>query len=292
MGENLALNFERNGFAVSGFDLDPRKRESFTLRTRGKRAQCGRVAGRAGCRPAGAAPHPADGSRRRPRRHRAGRPSAAAGRRRRGDRRRQHPLHRHRSAACSSSKAPASSSSARASAAARRARCSGRRSCPAAPRRPGPSSSRCSSRIAARADDGQPCCEWMGPGGAGHFVKMVHNGIEYADMQMICEAFWLMQELLGMSPADMSRVFAEWNDGELGSYLIEHHRRDPCAHRRGNRAAAGRPDPRHRRTEGHRQMGQPIGAGHGCQCAHHRRRGFRTHLERRQAGARCGRRAS
>src|SRR6185369_14194031 len=70
------------------------------------------------------------------------------------------------------------------------------------------------------ADDGQPCCEWMGPGGAGHFVKMVHNGIEYADMQMICEAFWLMQQLLGMSPADMSRVFAEWNRGELGSYLI------------------------------------------------------------------------
>ena len=74
--------------------------------------------------------------------------------------------------------------------------------------------------IAASADDGQPCCEWIGPGGAGHFVKMVHNGIEYADMQIICEAFWLMQELLGMSAGDMSRVFAEWNRGELGSYLI------------------------------------------------------------------------
>jgi 6-phosphogluconate dehydrogenase len=74
--------------------------------------------------------------------------------------------------------------------------------------------------IAATADDGQPCCEWIGAGGAGHFVKMVHNGIEYADMQMICEAFWLMQELLGMSPAEMSGVFAQWNGGELGSYLI------------------------------------------------------------------------
>src|SRR6185295_18282183 len=71
-----------------------------------------------------------------------------------------------------------------------------------------------------QGQDGRPCCEWMGPGGAGHFVKMVHNGIEYADMQMICEAFWLMQELLGIGPADMSRVFAEWNRGELGSYLI------------------------------------------------------------------------
>jgi len=74
--------------------------------------------------------------------------------------------------------------------------------------------------IAAKADDGQPCCDWMGPGGAGHFVKMVHNGIEYADMQMICEAWWLMKHLLGMAPAQCSAVFREWNEGELGSYLI------------------------------------------------------------------------
>lgn len=74
--------------------------------------------------------------------------------------------------------------------------------------------------IAAKADDGQPCCDWMGPGGAGHFVKMVHNGIEYADMQMICEAWWLMKHLLGMTPAQCSAVFREWNKGELESYLI------------------------------------------------------------------------
>ncbi len=74
--------------------------------------------------------------------------------------------------------------------------------------------------IAARAEDGQPCCDWMGSGGAGHFVKMVHNGIEYADMQMICEAWWLMKQLLGLSPAQCSAVFREWNQGELGSYLI------------------------------------------------------------------------
>ena len=74
--------------------------------------------------------------------------------------------------------------------------------------------------IAARADDSEPCCEWMGPGGAGHFVKMVHNGIEYADMQMIGEAYWLMQEMMGLSPAQISAVFREWNAGELGSYLI------------------------------------------------------------------------
>ncbi|MEJ6020958.1 NADP-dependent phosphogluconate dehydrogenase [Ramlibacter sp. PS4R-6] len=74
--------------------------------------------------------------------------------------------------------------------------------------------------IAARAEDGQPCCEWMGPGAAGHYVKMVHNGIEYADMQVLCEAYFLMQELLGMSPREMSEVFAQWNRGELASYLV------------------------------------------------------------------------
>jgi 6-phosphogluconate dehydrogenase len=74
--------------------------------------------------------------------------------------------------------------------------------------------------ISAKADDGQPCCDWMGCGGAGHFVKMVHNGIEYADMQMICEAYWLMHHLLGLSPQQMSEVFRDWNQGELSSYLI------------------------------------------------------------------------
>lgn len=74
--------------------------------------------------------------------------------------------------------------------------------------------------IAAKANDGQPCCEWMGPGGAGHFVKMVHNGIEYADMQMICEAYALMKNL-GMTAAQKSAVFREWGQGALGSYLID-----------------------------------------------------------------------
>jgi 6-phosphogluconate dehydrogenase len=76
-------------------------------------------------------------------------------------------------------------------------------------------------KIAAKAPDGQPCCEWIGPGGAGHFVKMVHNGIEYGDMQMICEAYYLMDRVLGLSPAEMRSIFADWNAGELDSYLIE-----------------------------------------------------------------------
>ena len=75
--------------------------------------------------------------------------------------------------------------------------------------------------IAAKVDDGSPCCEWVGEGGAGHYVKMVHNGIEYGDMQLIGEAYQLMRDYLGMSAGEMSDIFAEWNKGELDSYLIE-----------------------------------------------------------------------
>ncbi len=75
--------------------------------------------------------------------------------------------------------------------------------------------------IAAKTSDGQPCCDWVGENGAGHFVKMVHNGIEYGDMQMICETYHMMRAGLGLSNADMQRAFSAWNDGELNSYLIE-----------------------------------------------------------------------
>ncbi len=75
--------------------------------------------------------------------------------------------------------------------------------------------------IAAKVADGTPCCEWVGNGGAGHFVKMVHNGIEYGDMQMICEAYFIMEQILGLSTDKMHDIFAEWNHGELNSYLIE-----------------------------------------------------------------------
>jgi 6-phosphogluconate dehydrogenase len=75
--------------------------------------------------------------------------------------------------------------------------------------------------ICAKTDDGEPCCEWVGENGAGHFVKMVHNGIEYGDMQMICETYQMMKEGLGMTNSQMQDCFAEWNKGELNSYLIE-----------------------------------------------------------------------
>lgn len=75
--------------------------------------------------------------------------------------------------------------------------------------------------IAAKVDDGTPCCDWVGENGAGHFVKMVHNGIEYGDMQLICEAYQIMRDLLHMSADEMHLVFRDWNEGELDSYLIE-----------------------------------------------------------------------
>ena len=75
--------------------------------------------------------------------------------------------------------------------------------------------------ICAKVEDGAPCCDWVGENGAGHFVKMVHNGIEYGDMQLICEAYQLLKDVLGLRAGEMSEIFADWNRGELDSYLIE-----------------------------------------------------------------------
>ena len=75
--------------------------------------------------------------------------------------------------------------------------------------------------ICAHVDNGDPCCDWVGENGAGHFVKMVHNGIEYGDMQLICEAYQLMRDLLGLSCDEMHEIFKAWNETELDSYLIE-----------------------------------------------------------------------
>ncbi|HPQ46740.1 MAG TPA: decarboxylating NADP(+)-dependent phosphogluconate dehydrogenase [Clostridia bacterium] len=75
--------------------------------------------------------------------------------------------------------------------------------------------------VSAKVEDGSPCCEWVGENGAGHYVKMVHNGIEYGDMQLICETYQMMKDLLGMDADGMHDVFAAWNKGELDSYLIE-----------------------------------------------------------------------
>src|SRR5437870_4000672 len=75
-------------------------------------------------------------------------------------------------------------------------------------------------KIAAQVD-GEPCCRYMGPDGAGHYVKMVHNGIEYGDMQLICEAYAILKDVLGLQSKQLVDIFADWNSGELDSYLIE-----------------------------------------------------------------------
>jgi len=75
--------------------------------------------------------------------------------------------------------------------------------------------------ICAKTPEGEPCCDWVGENGAGHFVKMTHNGIEYGDMQMICETYQMMSQGLGMTNREMHEVLSEWNKGELDSYLIE-----------------------------------------------------------------------
>ena len=75
--------------------------------------------------------------------------------------------------------------------------------------------------ISAKVEDGTPCCDWVGENGAGHYVKMVHNGIEYGDMQLICEAYDLLKRGLGLSADELHEIFAEWNKGELDSYLID-----------------------------------------------------------------------
>ena len=75
--------------------------------------------------------------------------------------------------------------------------------------------------ICAHVEGGSPCCDWVGEGGAGHFVKMVHNGIEYGDIQLICECYQIMKDILGMTNEEMHETFAEWNKGDLDSYLVE-----------------------------------------------------------------------
>jgi len=101
----------------------------------------------------------------------------------------------------------------------------------------------------AKVEDGTPCCDWVGENGAGHFVKMVHNGIEYGDMQLICEAYDLLQRGLNLSADDLSRVFADWNQSELDSYLIEFPATF-CQERRRWRANC-RQDSRCRRSKRH-----------------------------------------
>jgi len=219
MGENLALNFERNGFSVCGFDLDAAKRAQFAQRTQGLQAHAAGslaelVASLTSPRrillmvPAGKAVDAVLTDLR---------PLLAAGDVLIDGGNTLYADTARRIAALEGSGIlyVGSGVSGGEEGALR-----GPALMPGGSPQAWPLVAPMLQAIAAKADDGEPCCDWMGPGGAGHFVKMVHNGIEYADMQMICEAWWLMKHLLGMTPAQCSAVFREWNEGELGSYLI------------------------------------------------------------------------
>jgi 6-phosphogluconate dehydrogenase len=219
MGENLALNLARNGYAVAGFDLDEHKRDSFTAHTQGQRAGAARslrelLAGLKTPRrvllmvPAGAAVDAVLGELK---------PLMAA-----GDividggntlftdtQRRMLALQDTGILLVGLGVSGGEEGALR-----------GPSLMPGGDAQAWPLLQPMLQAIAARAEDGAPCCDWIGAGGAGHFVKMVHNGIEYADMQIICEAYWLMQEVLGMDAAAMTEVFGRWNEGELSSYLV------------------------------------------------------------------------
>jgi 6-phosphogluconate dehydrogenase len=219
MGENLALNFERQGFAVGGFDTAQAKRESFSQRTQGLRAQ--------------AAPSLAAlvSQLKRPRRLLLMVPAGAAvdavlealldllepgdvvmdgGNSHYLDTARR--LHTLQAAGLHYIGTGVSGGEQGA--------LLGPALMPGGDERAWPLVQDLLQAIAARSPQGLPCCQWIGPQGSGHFVKMVHNGIEYADMQAICEAYWLMHQGLGMTAQAIGEEFVRWNEGELASYLL------------------------------------------------------------------------
>ena len=123
--------------------------------------------------------------------------------------------------------------------------------------------------------DGAPCCTHIGTDGAGHFVKMVHNGIEYADMQLIAEAYDLLRRGAGLTPAEIGEIFGEWNKGDLDSFLIEITAAGAGPGRRRDRQAVRRRRAGRGRDEGHRHLDRADRAGPGHPGVRHRRGGVR-----------------
>ena len=143
--------------------------------------------------------------------------------------------------------------------------------------------------IAARVD-GTPCCTYVGPDGAGHYVKMVHNGIEYADMQLIAESYDLLRHGAGLEVPEIAQRFERWNESELESFLIEIAARVLAKTDDDNRAATRRRDPRRSRAKGHRPLDRPGRARARRPADRDHRGGVRTFAERPQTGARGRRR--
>ena len=186
----------------------------------------------------------------------------------------------------------ASTSSAPACPAARRARSTARASCPAATASAYDESVKPIFEAIAAQVDGTPCCTYVGPDGAGHYVKMVHNGIEYADMQLIAESYDLLRNGAGLEVPQIAEHFRRWNESELESFLIEITGPGAGQDRRGDRRAAGRRDPRRRRAEGHRPLDRPERARARRPADRHHRGRVRAHAERAEGRARGGRRAA
>ena len=225
MGSNLALNIAEKGYTHRGPQPHRQSKiDDFMVDGQGAGARRqGRPEGRPRrVHPGGQAPaldhHHGQGRQAGRRDDRAAAAAARAGRRH--PRMRQLALHRHASAASTTSRPRASAISASAFRAAKRARATAPRSWSAAPRSSGRTPSR-SSRRSRPSSTASRCCAYLGEGGAGHFVKTIHNGIEYGDMQMIAEVYGVMRDGLGMNPAAASEVFKDWNKGPLNSYLIE-----------------------------------------------------------------------
>ena len=221
MGENLILNMENHGNTVAVFNRTTSKVDSFVNgRGKGKKivgCRTRRGAGRRAEAPAQDHDHGQGGAagRRRDRRARA---AARAGRH--PHRRRQHPLPRHDPAhPCPEGRGILFIGTGVSGG--EEGALKGPSIMPGGNPEAWPHVKPIFQAIAAKVEDGTPCCDWVGPEGAGHYVKMVHNGIEYGDMQLICEAYQLMRTLLGMEPKAMHDVFARWNTGPLDSYLIE-----------------------------------------------------------------------
>ena len=221
MGRNLARNIARNGHTIAVHNRT-------TARTTALLDEFGdegdfvgnRVAGGLRCRHRAPARDHRDGQGRRGHRRRDRRARAPARRGRHRRRRRKRPLRGHPAAPGEAVRGRACTSWAWASRAARRARSTVPRSWSEAPTTPSSACGPVVESIAA-AVDGTPCCAHVGPDGAGHFVKMVHNGIEYADMQLIAESYDLLRTVLGLEPAEVADVFEQWNGGDLESFLIE-----------------------------------------------------------------------
>ena len=141
--------------------------------------------------------------------------------------------------------------------------------------------------ICAKTPDGEPCCDWVGEDGAGHYVKMVHNGIEYGDMQLICEAYQLMKEGLGMTQRGDARGLRRVEQGRAGQLPDRDHPRHPGLQGRERRVRGGQ-DPRHRRPEGHRQVDRDQLARPGHARDADRRGGLRPLPVRHEGRARRG----